>query len=110
MHDTDAEGNEYFKCDFCRNAWAEDRQMVEGHRGSLICSQCLSMAYRVVLLQKSGVTVPEAVTCTLCIQHQESQHWQSPAYETAYACQRCINQSARILQKDPEAGWKIPTV
>ena len=109
MHDTDAEGNEFFKCDFCHNAWAEDRQMVEGHKGSLICAHCLSVAYQTVFVHKSGTTVPENVNCTLCLEHHDTSHWESPAYAPACACKRCINQSARILQKDPDAGWKIPT-
>ncbi len=108
MHDIAADGNEYFKCDFCREVWAEDRPMVEGHRGSLICSHCLTVAYSTVWLAKAGVTVSETSTCALCLEHHETPHWDSPLYPGTYACKRCINQSARILQKDVESGWKIP--
>ncbi len=108
MHDTDKDGNEFFKCDFCHQAWAEDRPMVEGHRGSLICGPCLTIAYRLVHLQESGIrTQPEQV-CTLCQQHHDTLHWQSPAFDEAVACARCIKQSSRVLQKDVESGWKIP--
>jgi hypothetical protein len=110
MNSTDADGNLTFTCDFCANAWAEDRPMVEGHKGSLICGPCLTLSYRLVHLQKSGITVPETVVCTLCQQHHEGkQHWESPVNDGAYACEKCIKQSSRVLQKDVESGWKIPT-
>jgi ClpX C4-type zinc finger len=109
MHDTDKDGNEFFKCDFCRQAWAEDRPMVEGHRGSLVCGPCLALAYRLVHLNNGGETVAEDVVCTLCLQHHDAPHWRSPVHESSVACKRCIKQSARVLQKDVESGWKIPT-
>jgi len=113
MHDETTEGNQYFKCDFCLSPWAEDRQMVEGHRGSLICSSCLTLSYRMVHVAKQGEPLPAepiTLTCSLCIErHETRKYWQSPLRPEAYACDRCINQSARILQKDPESGWKIPT-
>ncbi len=108
MHDISADGNEYFKCDFCLEAWAEDRPMVEGHRGSLICSRCLTVAFSTVWIAKAGVTVSETSICALCLEHHDTPHWDSPLNPGTYACKRCINQSARILQKDPESGWKIP--
>jgi len=84
--------------------------MVEGHRGSLICAQCLTLSYQLVINQKAGTKLPPAVTCALCLEyHEDRTHWQSPINEAAWACNRCINQSARILQKDAESGWKIPT-
>jgi hypothetical protein len=97
---------EDFLCDFCGSTWTQDRQMVEGHRGSLICSQCLTAAYAQVIRQNAGVPVPDAVTCALCIAHHDAPHWQGPAGPVA--CKRCIEQSARILEKDPDAGWKRP--
>lgn len=109
MHDTDSNGNEFFKCDFCLQPWAENRPMVEGHRGSLICAPCLGVAFRTVFLLSAGITVPEAIICKLCLEHHDTPHWQSPVAPETHACKRCVNQSARILQKDPEAGWKIPT-
>ncbi len=96
-----------FLCDFCANHWAEDRQMVEGHRGSLVCSQCLTSAYATVVRDGKGEKVPEVVTCTLCLEHKDLPHWKGPL-ENMWACQRCIKQSAAILQKDPESGWKKP--
>jgi hypothetical protein len=42
------------------------------------------------------------------MQHQDLPHWQSPIAGGPVACKRCINQSARILETDPESGWKAP--
>ena len=98
---------EDFLCDFCGNHWADDRPMVEGHRGSLICGKCLSVAYAVVINNNAGELVPEVVTCALCLQHQETPHWKG-ALDNAYVCTKCIRQSAAILQKDKETGWKKP--
>jgi hypothetical protein len=108
MHDQDAQGNEFFKCDFCLNPWAEDRQMVEGHRGSLICSRCLTLAYAEVVAGGGGARPPAGTTCTLCLEERTQQHWQSPARPEAWACERCIRQSGQILEKDEESGWKRP--
>ena len=98
---------EDFLCDFCGNHWAEDRPMVEGHRGSLICGRCLTVAFAEVVNLGGGETVPEIITCLLCLQHQETPHWKGPR-ENTWACTKCIRQSAAILQKDKESGWKKP--
>lgn len=97
---------EDFLCDFCHHHWTEDRPMVEGHRGSLICGKCLTVAYATVINSNAGELVPEVVTCALCLQHQETPHWKGP--HEAYVCTKCIRQSAAILQKDKEVGWKKP--
>ncbi|HYE60803.1 MAG TPA: ClpX C4-type zinc finger protein [Phycisphaerales bacterium] len=98
---------EDFLCDFCGNHWTDTRPMVEGHRGSLICGQCLSIAYTMVVKNGAGEPAPEVVTCALCLQHQETPHWRGFREDT-WACTKCIRQSAAIMQKDPESGWKKP--
>ena len=108
MHDQDAQGSEFFKCDFCLSPWAEDRPMVEGHRGSLICAKCLTLAWTEVITNSTGVHLPPEITCTLCLEPRTDLCWHSPARAEAYACRRCVNQSGRILAKDKESGWKIP--
>lgn len=107
MHDLDAQGNQFFKCDFCASAWEESRPMVEGHRGSLICAECLSMAYAEVILLRAGTPHADITACTLCLMHREDDHWKSPLSDAA-ACAWCITKSADILEKDPDAGWKRP--
>lgn len=108
MHDKDAQGSEFFKCDFCHSPWAEDRPMVEGHQGSLICSKCLTLAWIEVISNAGGVTLPEGIVCKLCLEPRTDLCWQSPIRSDAYACRRCINQSGRILNKDKDSGWKLP--
>ena len=112
MHDQSAQGNDFFKCDFCLASWAEDRPMVEGHRGSLICAHCLTAAYSLVVLHKKGVLVAPHITCTLCLTHHDTPHYAhagtADAPGGAVACERCIKQSAAILAKDPESGWSKP--
>jgi hypothetical protein len=97
---------EDFLCDFCGNQWTAERQMVEGHRGSLICALCLTEAYAKVIRRGEGTAVPEMVVCTLCMAHRDEPHWQGAAGPVV--CRRCIEQSARILEKDQDSGWKRP--
>lgn len=109
MHDADAHGNDFFRCDFCRSPWDEQRPMVEGHRGSLICVRCLSLAYGELVLDAAGVGPREDRPCVLCLQTRQTAHWLSPLDETIAACRQCVEQSARILAKDPEVAWTPPS-
>lgn len=106
----DAMSPEDFLCDFCAQHWREDLPMVEGHRGSLICAECLTAACLEVLCRAGGVRVPEPVHCTLCLMHKDEPHWHAaPGGVAAYACAECIRSAARMLERDREAGWKRPT-
>lgn len=107
--DEDNARAEDFLCDFCRNHWAADRPMVEGHRGSLICGACLTVGYREVVLGDGGVGLQERAVCTLCLAPTSEPVWVSPAYPEAKACRKCLKQSAGVMQKDVESGWKKPT-
>lgn len=113
MHNPAAEGNAYFVCDFCREHWADDRPMVEGHQGSLICSRCLTVAISQALIAGDGMTPDRRATakCTLCLEHRGEfgRYWQSPLYAEACVCERCILQSADTLESDPESTWRRPT-
>ncbi|MBL8757039.1 MAG: hypothetical protein JNK35_01265 [Phycisphaerae bacterium] len=110
MHDHAAEGNEFFKCDFCRQPWADDRPMVEGHQGSLICSACLSVAYlHVHGPQTAGLGAESpAIACRMCLETRSGPRWASPLDPEAVACKRCIRQSAGVLERDPEYAWRRP--
>lgn len=109
MHDASAQGNDFFKCDFCLSGWSEDRPMVEGHRGSLICVRCLTLAYTQVVVHDAGEAPPGGTTCALCLEERSQKHWHSPLRETAWACERCIRQAAQMLEKDPESSWTRPS-
>ncbi|MBL9000274.1 MAG: hypothetical protein JNK25_03985 [Phycisphaerae bacterium] len=107
MHDTTADGNEFFRCDFCHTAWREDLPMVEGHRGSLICGECLRAAFTGVVLKSAGEEAGGGVVCVLCLSAPEGKVWRREPTGPA-ACRRCVNQSARVLAKDADSGWKLP--
>lgn len=107
MHDPSAEGPEFFKCDFCASAWAEDRPMVEGHKGSLICGPCLGTAYRLLAIDEAGEP-GGGWTCTMCLEERRQAGWRSPAREGSVVCLRCVKQAATQLEKDPECGWSRP--
>jgi hypothetical protein len=107
MHDPTATGADFFVCDFCRKAWAEDRPMVEGHQGSLVCSKCLSLAYMDVV-HLGGGHEQAGLKCTMCLEERKDAQWSSPAFGESRICRRCIKQSATVLEKDEEAGWKRP--
>jgi len=97
-----------FLCDFCGCEWTEELPMVEGHKGTLICGACLREAYRRVLLagESSGA---EGYACTLCLLTKTEPAWESPSLPPATACKWCIERSAKLLAKDPETKWTIPT-
>jgi len=107
MHDPNAEGAEFFKCDFCASPWSEDRPMVEGHQGSLICGPCLTLAYAALAVQESG-EAPGGWTCTMCLEERKQAGWRSPAREEAVVCLRCVKQAATQMEKDPETPWARP--
>ncbi|MBS0190183.1 MAG: ClpX C4-type zinc finger protein [Phycisphaerales bacterium] len=93
-------------CDFCGKEWTLERPMVEGHRGACICGECLTLAYTAVVIDGSA-TAPAGFMCELCRENRPDAGWKSPATGIA-ACFRCIKQSAGVLQKDAESGWKKP--
>lgn len=96
-----------FLCDFCGRAWADDRPMVEGHQGSCICGACLAEAFRAIALAGAEGAAPGAASrCILCLETREGPAWRGAG--GAAACRRCVRQSAAVLQKDPDSGWRRP--
>lgn len=111
-----------FICDFCLRPWANDRPMVEGHKGSLICSACLTISFDVLWNRLAGAT-PDRV-CALCLEKRDEKCWtpklwpppsdgtvQGLAIDAAnspVACKRCVKQSVVMLERDPDYGWKRP--
>ncbi len=94
-------------CDFCHSEWVEDEPMVEGHHGSCICGKCLMVAYTDVILSKTN-TAPEGYKCTLCLEHRDDPAWQSPMYDEAVVCRRCIKQASGALHKSKDFDWTKP--
>jgi len=109
MQDQDAQGAEIFKCDFCAQPWREDRPMVEGHRGAIICGNCLAIAYTEIVHLSLGSSVAEDEACALCLENGRPEaHWRSPMRSEGVACARCVKQSAGVLHKDPDTPWTRP--
>ena len=97
-----------FLCDFCRAPWDGAFPMVEGHQGSLISGDCLTAAYRAVVLG-GGPTAPGGYTCTMCLERRDEPGWSAPGEEIdAQICRRCIRQAATKLDRDPDWPWSKP--
>jgi hypothetical protein len=102
-------------CDFCRREWTEDEPMIEGHRGSCICGQCLTIAYTEVLLNETG-TAAGGYFCMMCLEGGRDREslgrgsepgWQSPLHDAAI-CRRCIKLAAGSLHKSKDFAWTKP--
>lgn len=93
--------------------------MVEGHKGSLVCSQCLTLAFD-ELWNRGGGERPEkvaadapaqavaAATCVMCLEQRDEPYWHSPAHPESGICKRCTKQAVVMLERDPDAEWKRP--
>lgn len=100
-----------FLCDFCAQPWSEDRPFVEGHRGSCICGQCLTLAFADIAIFAAGTLPPEGQLCTLCLESKpDTACWQSPLHEDKLACKVCIKRAAGVLHKDPDIEWTKPAL
>ena len=112
MHRPDADPENMtladFLCDFCEQPWAEDRPMVEGHRGAIVCGRCLTLAYTEVMVTRVSDEPQPGECCVLCLEENRPEpHWRSPATQRL-ACRRCIKQAAGILHKDADIAWRKP--
>ena len=97
-----------FLCDFCEKCYAPERPMVEGHRGSLICGQCLTTSFAALWYANTGEAAPKHDVCMMCLSENGDPVWRSPVRETSLICKRCAKQSAVMLERDEECGWKRP--
>jgi hypothetical protein len=95
-------------CDFCLRPWREDLPVIEGHRGAVICGDCLRDAYRMLILKKEG-TAAKGSMCVLCREERDEAGWVKPGRGEPMACTRCVRQSAAVLAKDKDYGWAKPT-
>lgn len=106
--DPEQMGPEDFICDFCHQTWAEDRPMVEGHKGSLICGRCVTLSHAAVIHHESGELPGDHDACTTCLMHKHGEpHWRSPATD-AMICRECVLRSGLMLVKDPDTDWQPP--
>src|SRR3954468_3714691 len=89
-------------CDFCRTDWDGVSPVIEGHRGAIICLECLKLALENL---HSGNSTYK---CILCLREPlppslaRFEHANSPA---TYACEGCIHQTADVFDRDPDIDW-----
>lgn len=83
-------------CDFCHTPWDGTSMMIEGHRGSCICSVCLERA-AAALLHDEATDTPD--TCILCLREARAATWRHPDRTQpgdAAACRGCVRRSVRL--------------
>lgn len=88
-------------CDYCGTDWDEVKPMIEGHRGSVLCLNCLKVA--LTDLQPAA----ERFFCNLCVREHipaGTPRWTSPARGT-HACESCVKQAAVAFSRDPDVDW-----
>ena len=94
-------------CDFCGTDWDEQLPMIEGHRGSVLCLDCLKRA--LVEAQPAD----SAFTGTLCLRDNipaATPCWRHPspgpnANPDGILCEDCMKQAARAFHRDPDVDW-----
>ncbi|MCP4758179.1 MAG: hypothetical protein GY894_08425 [Planctomycetes bacterium] len=95
-------------CDFCgRAAWAEDIPCVEGHRGSLICGDCLELACASSVYDSDQTDNAIVSLCVLCLQESDGGLWRHE-FNEAGICKRCMKQAAGVLSKSKDWNWNRP--
>ena len=97
-------------CNFCHRPWDPDdpaRPFVEGHHGSHICGECLSLAYRAILIEEKDDRVA-GVACITCLVEPEVPFWRSPEFTDACICRVCVKRSSGTLEKDKDYQWRPP--
>jgi hypothetical protein len=104
-------------CDFCRREWTEDLPLIEGHQGSCMCGNCLTLAYAAVVLHGEN-SAPAEFRCPMCLEtaadrkeldRGDEPGWQSPLNSEAVVCLRCIELAAKALERDRDWNWTRPT-
>ena len=96
----EVEGGIIITCDFCGMDWDQEKPMVEGHRGAVMCLDCVKVALSAM------ADSPDGFTCTLCLSSREPGEplWKPTPVATgnpkAVACGSCIDQTAEAFGKD----------
>lgn len=103
-------------CDLCHREWDEAIPMLEGHQGSCVCGNCLTVAYTDLVLGGQS-TAPDEFTCPMCLESGADRQaldrtveggWQSPAGDNATICRRCVELGAKALHRDKSTDWRKP--
>jgi len=94
-------------CDFIGVDWDEQIPMIEGHRGSVISLEALTLAI------EQAVPAIESAECTMCLRSLEPPEklWRHPdppanANTDAVICWDCIQQADRSFAQDSDIDWQ----
>jgi len=111
------QGGIVISCDFCGVDWdaydqTMSRPMVEGHRGSVICLECLKRALKEMREPAAG----DEYSCVMCLREGLTEaRWFHPSPTPgaglnagAVVCRACIRQAAGRFGKDPEVAFEWP--
>ncbi len=91
------------QCDACHATWDQVLPMIEGHRGSVLCLECLKQA------RSQPLATGEPFMCVLC--QKESLPATLGRYRSASTgvavCADCLEQAANTFSRDPDVDWSI---
>ena len=95
-------------CDFCHRAvWAMGLPCIEGHHGSVICGDCLKVAWLDVV-EMNGGDGQDDRDCTMCLACHDVPIWESPVHAGAIICRRCVKMAGVTLRRDGDYQWETP--
>jgi hypothetical protein len=95
------DGSLIISCDFCRTDWNGQSPVIEGHRGSIICLECLKLAL-------GSLTIGPTFKCILCLREplpETLARWNHPTTPATFACEGCVHQTADVFDRDPDIEW-----
>lgn len=94
-------------CDFCGTDWDMTKAMIEGHKGSICCLDCLARAI------DEAAPAGQPFACTLCLVQRDPpmQRWIHPepaegANAGAALCWDCCQQADRTFSRDADTEWQ----
>lgn len=103
------DGGIVISCDFCGTDWDEVRAMVEGHKGSVLCLDCLEKA------MADAQPAEQPFDCALCLMKKDAgvRCWQHPSpapspglNAQAELCWDCVRLAAKTFHKDKEVDFR----
>src|SRR5215468_443404 len=89
-------------CDFCAIDWDGSSPVIEGHRGSIICLECLKIALDGLEPAASDYQ------CVLCLRESIPStlpRWSHRNRPSTCACRNCVHQAAEVFDADPDIPW-----
>ncbi|MEM6334577.1 MAG: hypothetical protein AAF823_14690 [Planctomycetota bacterium] len=121
MQRTADDGGIIISCDFCGIDWdpygtTDQPAMTEGHRGSVLCVNCLRKAMDAIRAGRAWRDAP--YTCALCLKEHGVEvpgwSWPSEAGEVvpagrnvdAVLCYDCVRLAAKTFHKDRDVDFR----